>query len=283
MRKIVTLVNIIMLTTIAGLAVDIFYGLLDARLQQPFASDTQENPPGKVQQKTQLALVPVSYYQPIIQRDLFGIGGTGKVLAPEPEPAEDLEQTRLNIRLWGTVTGKGTARYAVIEARTDSRRMEQALYQEGDSVDTATIEKILDDKVILKVDSDRQVLMLEKFEQKGKRSSYRRASRDRTPRVRHRTISHKMIENASKNFNQLLTQAKVIPVRNGMKITRIKSGSLFRRLGLRNGDVITSVNDRQIKSVDDAMSMYQNLQKGSNISIELRRRNRAETIEYRIR
>jgi len=92
-----------------------------------------------------------------------------------------------------------------------------------------------------------------------------------------------MIQNASKNVNQLLSQAKVVPQRNGMKIVKVKPRSLLRRLGLRSGDVIQSVNNRRIQSMDDAMNIYQDLMSGGKISVELLRRNRPQTYEYRIR
>jgi len=290
MKRIIVIVNLIMLTVVAGLAVNLFYDFLDARLHSASAAviQKQAHAPTQSRETTQLAHFPLAYYQPVIKRDLFGIGGTEKVLAPEPEPTEGLERTDMNIKLWGTVTGKGSVKYAVIEARTDAKRMEQELYQEGDNIESATLEKILDNKVILNVKGTRQVLMLEKFEQKGRSSTYRQSARryarsSRTPRTYRRTISSKMIENASKNFNQLLTQAKVIPQSDGMKITRIKGGSIFRRLGLRNGDVITSVNNRQVQSMNDAMNIYQSLKPGSKVSIQLRRRNQPRTIEYQVR
>lgn len=278
--------NIILLTLIAGLAVNIFYSVIDARFKAVSADNTVKQSLPAKKAPSGPDYLPLARYQPIINRDLFAVGKTEKLPEPEPEPTKDLEVTDLNIKLWGTVTGKGPVKYAVIEARSDGRRRAQDLYREGDTVESATIEKIFDNKIVLNSNGSRQLLFLEKFESKGRRHSFRRSHRRPTrrhPRVIRRSISRKMVQNATRNFDKLISQAKVRPHKDGMRISSIKPRSVFRRLGLRNGDVIQSVNNRQISSMDDAMKIYQNLQNGEKISIQLLRRNRPRTIEYKIR
>lgn len=287
MKKILIVANITLLTLIAGLAVDLFYSMIDYHFQAISAPQETLTDVPSFSDASRKQNISLAHYQPIIGRDLFQIGDRQNTLPPTPDPTKDLEITDLKIKLWGTVTGNGAMKYAVIEAKGENQRLEQALYREGDTVETATIEQILDDTIILSHDGQRQVLQMEQFLQgAGGRRSARRtatASGRRQPRTYKRSISRNMIDNAAQNFNQLISEANIVPDANGMKISRIKPSSLFRRLGLRNGDVITSVNNSQIRSVDDAMGIYKDLQNGGGISIDLLRRGRPTTIEYTVR
>lgn len=283
MKKIVVVANVVLLTIAAGLAVDLFYSMIDYHYQAISATQpmTPEEPVDSTESEAELH-ASLAYYQPIIGRDLFKIGAKENAL-PEPDPAKDLENTDLNIKLWGTVTGKEDFKYAVIEAMGESRRREQQLYREGDTVETAKIEQILEDKIILSNNGRRQVLQMETFLQGAGRSFSRRTARISRPRTYRRTISRSMLNNAAQNFNQLISQARIVPDANGMKISAIKPSSIFRRLGLRNGDIVTSVNNRHVRSVEDAMNIYRDLQNGGSVSVQLLRRNRPRTIEFQVR
>ena len=80
-----------------------------------------------------------------------------------------------------------------------------------------------------------------------------------------------------------MSQANIRPHSEGFQITRIRPASIFRRLGLRNGDIITAVGNRPIQSVNDAMEIVQDLTAGGETSISLKRRGRTRIIDYRIR
>jgi hypothetical protein len=85
--------------------------------------------------------------------------------AKKPAMAEtdiqSLEKTRLQLKLWGTITGDagGTA-YAVIEDAS-KRRQPQSLYREGDNIGNALITMILREKVVLRVDGRDEILAME--------------------------------------------------------------------------------------------------------------------------
>lgn len=296
MNRLVTAGSLLLLTLIAYFAVHLFYTIVDYKVQaacspvQPLV--TREEPiENDNHNATRHSL---AFFQPVISRDLFKTGKS-KIKLPEPAVSTaDLKTTDLNIKLWGTVTGKGlSAKYAVIESKGDSRRMEQHLYREGDTIEDARIEKIMDNKIILSKGGDRQILQMEKFIHSGRGSrisrrtgrSYPRRAMGTTSRRRTytRTISRRMVEDATKNFDKLITQVRVVPAADGMKIASMKSSSFFRRLGLRRGDVITSVNDQKITSVQDAMNVYKQLQQGNSITVGLKRHNRQRTINYNIR
>ncbi len=102
-----------------------------------------------------------------------------------------------------------------------------------------------------------------------------------------RHISRNTIRRATRNFSQLLTQARVVPhfvqgKADGFVISNIVPRSLFQTIGLRNGDIIRKVNQEPITSAAQAMKLYQSLQHASNIQLEVERAGQMQTINYHI-
>ena len=86
---------------------------------------------------------PLSYYQPIIDRDLLNTTSPGNAVSDRIDITA-LKKTDLNLKLLGTVTVDGDRRYAVIEKISGSH---QQLYHEGGKVQNAVIKRILRGKV----------------------------------------------------------------------------------------------------------------------------------------
>jgi general secretion pathway protein C len=51
---------------------------------------------------------------------------------------------------------------------------------------------------------------------------------------------------------------------------------------LRNGNIITGVNGAPIESVEDAMKVFGDLSSASEIQLEIKRRGRTRTLNYKI-
>ncbi|MDA8138463.1 MAG: PDZ domain-containing protein [Desulfobacteraceae bacterium] len=281
MKRLKVALNIALLTVIAGLSVNLFYGIIGYHFQAISSThQTLMAEPVLAESKQRTGNTALTDYQTIISRDLFNVNGSKSPVPESFDPTKDLQATDLKIKLWGTVTGKNTTKYAVIEAMGPNQRTEQILYREGDVVESAVIEQILNNKIILSHDGQRRVLAMEKFLQGDRQRFSPRANNQ--PRIYRRTISRDLINHATQNFNQLISQARVVPDANGMKISAIQPDSIFRRLGLRNGDIINSVNNRRIQSMADAMEIYRGLQYGRSVSLQLLRHGRPQTIEYRV-
>lgn len=86
------------------------------------------------------------------------------------------------------------------------------------------------------------------------------------------------------NLNSLARQARIIPARKekGFKIFSIKSNSLYRKIGIVNGDIIKSINGIELSSPDKALEAYSRLQSASKLSLDITRRGKSETLEYTI-
>ena len=98
-----------------------------------------------------------------------------------------------------------------------------------------------------------------------------------------------MINDAIEDVSKLMTQVKITPKmgedgqQEGLAMSNIKPNSIFRRMGLRNGDVLKSVDGQSIQSVDDALKLYDQLKSADKVSVQIMRRGAERTIEYNIR
>ena len=276
-------VNLALITWLAFLAAGIFYDCV-TRVYQGIPTPDIKTETLTHEYSQQPDRRPLTYYRDIISRDLFRTRpaqAEKKEISPQYD-TENLETAELDARLWGTVSGNDSARYAVIETKDGTNQRQQNLFREGDTIDQAVIKRILRDKVVVSLNGQRQLLLLEDF-----KSQARRRLPPRRPAagnaVYRRAIRRSTIDKAVSNVGQLMTQARIIPRNDGLAISAIKPGSLFRRLGLRNGDVIEGVNGRSIQSVDDALSIYNKFRNDSSVTVAIKRRGRRRTFQYNIR
>lgn len=98
-----------------------------------------------------------------------------------------------------------------------------------------------------------------------------------------------LVEEALKDPEKLASQVRVAPHKDangqidGYRMSGIRRNSLFKKLGIKNGDVVHTVNGQPLTSMQSAMSAYESLQNDKNFSFEITRRNQRQTFEYEIR
>jgi general secretion pathway protein C len=284
-----TVFNLVALSLIIYVGVDIFYRTARSRVIDVKTSGgaMQQVPDIEQRKKT-----PFSDYRIITDRNLFGSQEKTSEDIKEEE-IEGLEPTSLKVALLGTVSGDKKNARAVIE-ETDKRK--QGLYKEGDSVQDAVVKRILREKVILRVgDKDEILTMKEPSSPQGPPAS-RRAGRDASRRLSQRTstrgstitVRRSDIQESIGDINQLLSQARIQPHykdgnSDGLAISRIKRGSIFSKLGLRNGDIVQEINGSSLTSPEDILSMYEKLKSGDQTSLEITRRGRKKTLNYKFK
>jgi len=285
MKRFFTIINLIFITAAIYLGVKVFYNIAAARLDNTDPSVSVSEQVSSVRDENRR---PISFYRSVGERNLFD---TKRTADEETEvDVESLKKTDLNLKLWGTVTGDKSSAYAIIE---EPQKREQNLYRVDDKIQntTATVRMILREKVVLLVDGQDEVLEIEKVADRYKKSKSgkKRPTKTRT-RTRKRKISMKrsQIKDALSNVNELMQQVKIQPhfedgEPDGIQLSNIEPSSIFRRMGLRSGDVISEVDGKKIQSVDDAMKLYSSMQSASNFKLEIKRSGRSETLDYSIK
>lgn len=294
-QRTIIIVNLALITVIAYLGVSFLYGIIESRMDQPPKNKTVEMMP--IAQAT-LENKPLTHYQVVTERDLFGTKTAPANQAPKNTvDIETLEETQLKLKLWGTVSGSAESAYAVIE---DTQKREQNLYRVGDVIQQAELKAILREKVVLAVNGKDEILSMEKLQSAsaGNRPIRQTSSDERpiqsespatTVRAQRVALSRSMIENAMQDVSKLMTEITITPniaedgQQSGLALRNIKPNSIFRRMGLRNDDVLVGVNGEKIESVDDALGFYENLKTASEVQVQILRRGQERTIDYRIR
>ena len=111
-KTLFTIVNLLCIVAAAYLLVDGVYGSLADRLtaeplsaQQPVysVSESYSSPQ------------PLATYNPVLERNLFNTRTASSTPQNQKVDVESLEETKLNLKLWGTVSGTQSGDYAVIE------------------------------------------------------------------------------------------------------------------------------------------------------------------------
>lgn len=70
---------------------------------------------------------------------------------------------------------------------------------------------------------------------------------------------------------------------DGFRLGRVRPGGIFAKLGMRSGDVLNSVNNMNITSLDKALEMFTKLQGANHMTIGLTRYGRPRTLDYSIK
>jgi len=200
-----------------------------------------------------------------------------------------LQKTDLKLKLFGTIL-YDSGNCAII---ADNKK-QQRLYRVGDSVENAIVKMILREKVILNVNGNDEILKIEKVLSSKKKTikpSAAKSSKHKTSKSSKRTkikVKRSELEASLNNLNEVFKQVRVRPhFRNGkpdgLTISGIKPQSVFRKLGLKSGDVILGVDGNDIRSVDDALKFYQSLGENANLQLKIKRRGMPRTIDYEIK
>jgi general secretion pathway protein C len=241
---------------------------------------------------------------PVLSRDLFRtaaipIAETEKTEKVEVR-VEDLEETRLQLRLWGTVTAEAGKEYAVIE---DRKGREQNLYQVGDVLQDALIQKILREKVVLRVgDRDEILSMEEMVSQAGGgrpvvsparspdlplpgRDTEPQPAEEAEPVRQTVTLEEDFVSEVGDKLGDMLQGVRFRPhfsggQVDGIRVTGLRPDSPLLKLGIRNGDVITSVNGQAVNTPDAALSALGSFGDGQESQVEINRRGRPTVLEY---
>jgi general secretion pathway protein C len=277
--------DILVLSLIVYFGVDAFMTVLNSRLAPTPAMQEQAV---KLSEKPAAAARPLEEYAIITERNLFG--GTSQGLAeaaPEEIVLDDMPVAlkSLGLRLVGTVVAnKPEESSAIIE---DQSTRKQEVYQEGDRVKQALIKRILRHNVVINTGRRDEVLTMVPEESKGKTSAPERASRTRRGPAAGRSIrlDREELESQMANLNELMQQVRIRPFMEGKRpagflVSNIKPGSLFSKMGLRNGDVIQGVNGENITTPDQAVELYESLMEGGEIALEIKRGRRKQNLRY---
>jgi len=102
------------------------------------------------------------------------------------------------------------------------------------------------------------------------------------------TLSRELVEDAFDNIGSLMRGARIVPKLDkgqivGIKVFRIKKNSLYKKIGLQNGDIIHRINSVDFKGPEDILKVFTELRSASSINIDITRDNQRQTLNYQVR
>lgn len=100
-------------------------------------------------------------------------------------------------------------------------------------------------------------------------------------------IQRHVVDKVLANQGSIMKTARVIPHEEngrvvGMKLYGIRRTSLLGKLGIRNGDMLRTINGFDMTSPDTALEAYSRLRTADALSLAVKRQNKEMTIEYNI-
>lgn len=89
-------------------------------------------------------------------------------------------------------------------------------------------------------------------------------------------IKEKALDQALANLPQLLTEIRAVPYfedgkAKGLRLFAIKSGSIFERIGWKNGDIIKEIDDAPLKDFTPVIKIFDTLKRNESVSILIER------------
>ena len=279
--------DIFVLSLIVYFGVNAFMAILDSRLAP---TSVKEREAIRVSRKAEAQLKPLQDYAIITERNLFG--GSSQGLSEVQAEKVDIEGMpvavqSLGLKLVGTVVAnKPEDSSAIIEDLTSRK---QEVYREGDEVKNTRIKKILRHNVIINTGTRDEVLTMLPDESTAKSSASSRPTPKRPMPSESSSIQldREELESQMADLNELMQQVRIRPFMEGKNpagflVSNIKPGSLFSKMGLRNGDVIQGVNGETITTPDQAIELYESLMEGGAIDLDIKRGRRTEKLRYAV-
>jgi general secretion pathway protein C len=234
-------------------------------------------------------------------------------LGPDGEPLEEWDPSqpapkcRGNLRLVGSVMNPGYPEwsFAAISGTSDGKTM---LYREGGVVDSSRVVAVYPSSVVMASSSGAcRLLMFEEEAETGVMRPLTSAEAVRVAKIldaRNAGLSNEelddgiekisdtkfniqrsLVDKVSANQGSLMKTARLIPHEQdgrvvGVRLYGIRRTSLLGRLGVRNGDMLRTINGFDMTSPDSALDAYTTLRSADKLTLSIRRQNNDMTIEY---
>ncbi len=221
--------------------------------------------------------------QPILDRNVFGAQTFAMDVLPVVQD-ENLEETKLPVTLLGTQVH--SVRENSKAAITDRGSRDHELLREGDSLEKhprARVVRIERGRVVLDNQGRREELLLAEATgapaapARPDRSNRRRSRRasTREPAAESLTDRLRDLNKASGGLDMgtIFSQGRLLPKWEdgaliGMELRDLEPNSLYEKIGLQEGDVITSVNGITLDDAAAASKLLPELAKGGPLEIE---------------
>lgn len=210
-----------------------------------------------------------------------------KANKPLQTPNASPAHTPLGLKLLGTATGTGIEPMAIIKKKADKL---ERLYALGETVDRAEILAIMRRQVVLLVNGKQELLSMgnpDTIDDLSMASGTR--PRDFSRNI---ALTKKDVNGMINDIDNLSGQIRIKShshgdQTDGYRISSLGKGSiLYKKLGLRQGDIVSGINGQPIDSLDNMATLYNQFIRNtldSDIEIRIERNGTSGVLKYRIK
>ena len=196
----------------------------------------------------------------------------------EPEMKEEIVNLE-NFVLKGTIVCSQCGHSIVILENTETKKT--IAVSEGKEIKGFKVLKVYPDYVLLSRNGKEYVLRLFKKEESGGKKT-NAASNPATGRNVFKVKRKEVLQEISSG--KFLKYINITPSTKpeGLKVNYVSRRSFIYKLGIRPGDVITSINDIHLKTPEDSFSAFEQLKNSDSITITVTRRGKKEKLHYEL-
>jgi general secretion pathway protein C len=263
--------------------------LLPERIEKTFAFTSAPGGDGvRVNETVNLPGLSFADYAEIVERNPFGISSqttdTNKLASFDPAVSEEL-----GLALFGTVSGSPAVARAIIK---NLKTGVFDLYKMGQTVEGARIEGIDTDEIILVRNGEKKILMLSITQSDSNNSSTETPSSKPVNKTGNTARTNSQTKNAPINaqtkigcVEAVLKEAVIEPYVvdgqvEGLRIMDLENVEEAKELGLKNGDIIRSVNGHRLTSKQKAHQIFKKAMSQTAINLELLRDDENKKLSF---
>jgi type II secretion system protein C len=235
-----------------------------------------------------------TYIDAIVARNIFDSSKVGEISAPAA-PTGDERKSDLKVVLLATVVAEPAEfSSALIAEEKGSGAVGYGL--NDDILGEGTIAGIEPRRVVIRrSDGSMEYIAMEEGQSyKKEESSSSRDGGDEENGIEKTgdnkyTVEQEVIDQIMENPEKLYSQIRVVPHKDkngdidGYRVSGVRRKSFFYKLGVKNGDIVHSVNSKPLTSMSSAMDAYNSLAESKSFTFDITRRNQQQTFNYEIR
>jgi len=307
LKRYVWVVNLILLAVLAYLLALSVNGKIQSKVTSQNAEAPHKFFPSENNEtRTSNKIIPLSSYQIILKRNIFGVSETD---SSEKLGAnlDTLPESNLNLILLGTVINPDAKSVAIIK-NDDNSKVNS--YRSGESIDIIDSEtvKLLNVKHceaviqrsgkgpetikcenlgdVASAGGGNQRLLSKKSSEAlnlNKKPGSKNSKKINKIGENEYEISRDLLEDLLSDPSKIVQQARVIPQDDGLRFFGIRSNSIFWKIGIKNGDTLHRINNVELNNIEKALSVFEDLRSQNSFTIDLTRAGQKYTYEYTVK
>ncbi len=224
----------------------------------------------------------------ILDKNVFGLSDSPAIrdapAASEPSETALPSAEELGLVLRGIVAAGPVRSRAVIENTASNMTLP---YKIGDRVATATVESIEPERVVLRHHGHKAVLYIRSSTRQGGAGSTARPQRLETMNAEPVVVDAQPSPPSAQlgYVENLFRKATIKPhVKNGetegLEITGLEETPLTKLFGLRNGDIVQTVNGQDLTSKQKAFEVLKKARSQSKVDLRLLRDGKTKDLSF---